>query len=184
MEYTNKICIVGGGAAGMMAAGVALEYGADVTVFEHTDRLGKKLAITGKGRCNVTNVASLQEFMDNVPTNPRFLYSALSSFSSADTMELFERLGVVLRLSAAVAFSPRVTRQRILLMHSENIRPVRELYMLTLKTSDAMPRATSRYVPIRNIALTRLSLQREENPILLQAQMGRDTGLRQGSDIR
>ena len=98
MEYTNKICIVGGGAAGMMAAGVALEYGADVTVFEHTDRLGKKLAITGKGRCNVTNVASLQEFMDNVPTNPRFLYSALSSFSSADTMELFERLGVSLKV--------------------------------------------------------------------------------------
>ena len=52
MEYTNKqVCVVGGGAAGMMAAGTAVMYGADVTIFESTGRLGKKLAITGKGRC-------------------------------------------------------------------------------------------------------------------------------------
>ncbi len=98
MEGALKICVVGGGAAGMMAAGIAIEYGADVTIFEHSDRLGKKLAITGKGRCNVTNVASMQEFMENVPTNPRFLYSALSAFSSSDTIEFFEGLGVKLKV--------------------------------------------------------------------------------------
>ena len=93
----KKICIVGGGAAGMMAAGTALLYGADVTIFENTDRLGKKLLITGKGRCNVTNNASLEEFFDNVTKNPRFLYSALSGFTPENTMSFFENLGVRLK---------------------------------------------------------------------------------------
>lgn len=93
----KKIAVIGGGAAGMMAAGVALSYGAAVTIFEHTDRLGKKLAITGKGRCNVTNNTSPREFLDSVTKNPRFLYTALSEFSAADTMELFTSLGVELK---------------------------------------------------------------------------------------
>ena len=74
-EYgTTKVCVIGGGAAGMMAAGTAALYGAEVTIFEATDRLGKKLAITGKGRCNVTNNSDINEFLENVPKNPRFLY--------------------------------------------------------------------------------------------------------------
>ena len=97
MDGMIKICIIGGGAAGMMAAGVALEYGADVTIFEHMPYLGKKLGITGKGRCNVTNNCSNEEFMQNLTKNPRFLYSALSSFSPYDTIALFERLGVELK---------------------------------------------------------------------------------------
>ena len=67
MNYNKRIAVIGGGPAGMMAAGTATELGADVTIFEHTDRLGKKLAITGKGRCNVTNRCSVNEFMENVP---------------------------------------------------------------------------------------------------------------------
>ena len=82
----------------MMAAGTALEYGASVTIFEHTDRLGKKLAITGKGRCNVTNASPIQEIMNNIPRNPRFLFSALNSFTPEDTMDLFARLGVELKV--------------------------------------------------------------------------------------
>ena len=93
----TKIAVIGGGAAGMMAAGTAVLYGADVTIFESTDRLGKKLAITGKGRCNVTNNCSREEFLENVTKNPRFLYAALSAFSTEDTMNLFESLGVRLK---------------------------------------------------------------------------------------
>ena len=91
-----RIAVIGGGAAGMMAAITASRYGADVTLYERNDRVGKKLRITGKGRCNVTNDCELNEFLANVPTNPRFLYTALSTFSSADTMGFFEELGVPL----------------------------------------------------------------------------------------
>ena len=92
-----KIAVIGGGAAGMMAAGTALGYGAEVTVFESTDRLGKKLAITGKGRCNVTNNCTREEFLENVTKNGRFLYAALSAFTCEDTMTFFESLGVSLK---------------------------------------------------------------------------------------
>ncbi len=92
-----KICVVGGGAAGMMAAGTAALYGAEVTIFESMSHLGKKLAITGKGRCNVTNACSTNEFLENVTKNPRFLYGALNTFSTDDTMSFFESLGVELK---------------------------------------------------------------------------------------
>ena len=98
MDYiTKKIAVIGGGAAGMMAAGTAALYGADVTIFENTDRLGKKLAITGKGRCNVTNDSSVQEFLESVTRNPRFLYAALNTFTPQDTINFFEGLGVELK---------------------------------------------------------------------------------------
>lgn len=97
-EYSvARVCVIGGGAAGMMAAGTAVLYGAEVTIFEATDRLGKKLAITGKGRCNVTNNSDINEFLENVPKNPRFLYTALSALSPQDTMTHFESLGVALK---------------------------------------------------------------------------------------
>jgi hypothetical protein len=92
-----KIAVVGGGAAGLMAAGTARSNGADVTLFERNERLGVKLRITGKGRCNVTNNCTRQEFFDNVVSNPRFLYSAFSEFSNTDTMAFFENLGVPLK---------------------------------------------------------------------------------------
>ncbi len=92
-----RIAVIGGGAAGMMAAGTAMMYGADVTIFESTDRLGKKLAITGKGRCNVTNNSTTEEFLENVTKNPRFLYASLSALSPDETITLFESLGVKLK---------------------------------------------------------------------------------------
>lgn len=94
---TLRICVIGGGAAGMMAAGTAAMYGADVTIYESNDRLGKKLAITGKGRCNVTNNCDREEFLENVTKNERFLYAPLSAFSTSDTITLFESLGVSLK---------------------------------------------------------------------------------------
>jgi hypothetical protein len=81
----------------MMAAISAARYGAAVTLFEKNDRLGKKLRITGNGRCNVTNDCERDEFLQNVPTNPRFLYAALSRFSTADTKQFFEDCGVPLK---------------------------------------------------------------------------------------
>ena len=98
MKSSNKICVIGGGPAGMMAAGTACLYGADVTIFESMPFLGKKLAITGKGRCNVTNASGLQELLDNITKNPRFLYSALSTFTPEDAMSMFENLGVHLKV--------------------------------------------------------------------------------------
>ncbi len=95
--FSKKIAVIGGGPAGMMAAGSAVEHGADVTLFEHTDRLGKKLAITGKGRCNVTNNTNVNNFLENVTRNSRFLYTALYSFPPEKTIEFFEGLGVTLK---------------------------------------------------------------------------------------
>ena len=93
----RRVAVIGAGAAGMMAAITAAEAGAEVTLFERNDRVGKKLRITGKGRCNVTNNCDNNEFLSNVPTNPRFLYAALSRFSTADTMAFFENAGVPLK---------------------------------------------------------------------------------------
>lgn len=93
----NKICVIGGGAAGMMAAGTAAYYGAEVTLFESMPFLGKKLGITGKGRCNVTNNCTVAEFLESVTKNPRFLYAPLNSLSPLETMDFFNNLGVDLK---------------------------------------------------------------------------------------
>ena len=93
----RRIAVIGAGAAGMMAAITAAEAGAAVTLFERNDRVGKKLRITGKGRCNVTNNCDNNEFLSNVPTNPRFLYASLSRFSTSDTIHFFESAGVPLK---------------------------------------------------------------------------------------
>lgn len=92
-----RIAVVGGGAAGLIAAGVAASNGADVTLFEKNGRTGVKLRITGKGRCNVTNNCARDVFFDNVVSNPRFLYSAYSRFDCTAVMAFFEGLGVPLK---------------------------------------------------------------------------------------
>ena len=98
-EMTNSgVAVIGGGAAGLMAAYSAARYGAKVTLFERNDRCGRKLAITGKGRCNVTNDCTVEELLQNVPTNPRFLYSALGRFDTSDTKAFFEERGVALKV--------------------------------------------------------------------------------------
>ena len=94
---SNKVIVIGGGAAGLFAAISAAENGADVILFEKNDRCGKKLRITGKGRCNVTNDCSTEEFLQSVPTNPRFLYSALNALSTQDVKDFFEGEGVPLK---------------------------------------------------------------------------------------
>ncbi|MCQ2436720.1 MAG: NAD(P)/FAD-dependent oxidoreductase [Clostridia bacterium] len=93
----TKIAVIGGGAAGLMAAGRAAQNGADVTVFERNSLLAKKLGITGKGRCNVTNDCTPEAFMNNLTSNRKFMFSAINRFSPQNTMSFFESLGVPLK---------------------------------------------------------------------------------------
>lgn len=93
-----KIVIIGGGAAGMMAACTAAERGANVTLIERNSQLGIKVNITGKGRCNVTNDSEPEGLIKNTLTNGRFLYSAFAALNAQDTMAFFERIGVPLKV--------------------------------------------------------------------------------------
>ncbi len=115
------ILIVGAGAAGLMAAGAALENGCRVTLLEHSELPGKKILVTGKGRCNVTNECDEQTFLQNVRTNPRFLYSSLYAFPPQKAMELFIRLGVPLKTERGRRVFPQSDR-------AEDIRRALERY--------------------------------------------------------
>lgn len=90
----KKVVIIGAGAAGMMAASVAADRGLDVTLVEKNNRVGRKILITGKGRCNITSDCEIEELIENVPTNGKFLYSAFYTFTNDDVISMFENLGV------------------------------------------------------------------------------------------
>lgn len=92
-----KVTVIGGGPAGMMAAIKAADAGADVTLLEKNEKLGKKLYITGKGRCNLTNACDTEEFFDSIVTNKKFLYSALYNFPPGAAIEFFESAGLKLK---------------------------------------------------------------------------------------
>ncbi|NOS35568.1 MAG: aminoacetone oxidase family FAD-binding enzyme, partial [Deltaproteobacteria bacterium] len=96
MHDKTKIVITGGGAAGLMAAGQGAEAGADVLLLEKRSRTGRKLCITGKGRCNITNVAELSDFINHFGTTGRFLRQAFSSFFTPDLTDFLENLGLEL----------------------------------------------------------------------------------------
>lgn len=89
-----KVAVIGGGAAGLMAAGTAAREGAAVTVFEKNERPGRKILITGKGRCNITNDAEIETFIRSFPDTGKFLYSAFYTFSNWQVVEFFEKYGV------------------------------------------------------------------------------------------
>ena len=98
MIMKKKVVVIGAGASGLFAAGIAAANGAEVVLIEKNDKPGRKLMITGKGRCNLTNnTQDLSQLIKAVPTNGRFLYSAFSSFMPIDTMDFFEGLGVPLK---------------------------------------------------------------------------------------
>ena len=124
----------------MMAAGTATRLGADVTIFESMPFLGKKLAITGKGRCNVTNACTTQEFLENVTKNPRFMYSALGAFSTYDTMALFEDLGVSLKTERGSRVYPTTDKAKDIVdamrKYCEDARVINEKVKKIFKNND------------------------------------------------
>ncbi len=102
--------VIGGGPAGMMAAGQAALRGQNVTLIEKMERVGRKLFITGKGRCNVTNAADPEEHIANAMGNPYFLYSSVYGFTPSDTMDFFEKLGVPLKTERGKRVFPKSDR--------------------------------------------------------------------------
>lgn len=89
----EKVVVIGGGAAGMIAAGTAASRGKEVILLEKNEKLGKKIYITGKGRCNITNTGDIEELLTNVTDNKNFLYSAFYSFSNEDILQLLHKYG-------------------------------------------------------------------------------------------
>ena len=103
----KKIFVIGGGPAGMMAAIRAAEGGAAVVLLEKNNRVGRKLSITGKGRCNLTNATDNSEIVKNIPGNGKFLFSVLKNFSSADTINFFESLGLKTKIERGNRVFPK-----------------------------------------------------------------------------
>ncbi len=93
-----RIAIIGAGAAGLFAGGHLARFGGDVTIFDGNEKCGKKLFITGKGRCNITNACDRENYLNNVVRGQKFMYGAISKFSSSDCMEFFESQGVPLKI--------------------------------------------------------------------------------------
>ena len=113
---TAEVIIIGGGASGAFASIISARMGRKVILFEKNERIGRKLRITGKGRCNLTNNCTNDELMNNIPVNPRFLYSAFSSFSPQDTMDFLNLSEFLSKLKEAGEFFLSAIMQMILLM--------------------------------------------------------------------
>ena len=126
-----NVLVIGAGAAGLMAAGAAVRQGHTVTVLEHKEKPAQKILVTGKGRCNVTNDCTAEEFLHHVRTNPRFLYSSLGAFPPAKTMELFEELGVELK----------VERGRRVFPVSDKAEEIRQALLRYAPAEEAAPAA-------------------------------------------
>ncbi|MGI6706853.1 MAG: NAD(P)/FAD-dependent oxidoreductase [Clostridia bacterium] len=107
MNYEKTVVVIGGGPSGTMSAGTAAVRGNRVILLERNEKLGKKLYITGKGRCNITNACSIDEFLENIPRNPKFLYSAIYSFTDQDLMAFFNKRGLDLKIERGNRVFPR-----------------------------------------------------------------------------
>lgn len=124
----SKVIVVGGGAAGMMAAVAAAENGNEVHLFEKNEKLGKKLFITGKGRCNLTNACEMEDLMKQIVTNPRFLYSAFHTLDNVGVMDFFERIGLPLKTERGMRVFPESD-------HSSDVIKVLQKYLEQLHVS-------------------------------------------------
>lgn len=120
----KRVVIIGGGAAGLMAAVIAGREGAQVTLLEKMNYLGKKMGITGKGRCNVTNAAPMSEFIKNTPGNGKFLYGAYERFSNQDLLQLLNEAGLETKVERGGRVFPA----------SDSALDVRNTFMKLLKS--------------------------------------------------
>lgn len=129
MHSTNKrIAVIGGGVAGLLAAIHAAELGVSVDLFEKMDRVGLKMGITGKGRCNLTNSAPMEEFIQKTPGNGKFLYSAYGKFSNTDLLTLFAGWGLVTKTERGGRVFPE----------SDDAQEVRHMFMRQLEKAGVM----------------------------------------------
>ena len=108
----KKVVVIGAGAAGMMAAATAADRGLDVVLLEKQHRVGRKILITGKGRCNITNACDIEEMIENVPTNGKFLYSAFYTFTNDCVIDMFNQLGVSTRVERGKRVFPESDKAR------------------------------------------------------------------------
>lgn len=132
----KKIIVVGAGAAGLMAAGTAAACGAEVTLIEKNSINGKKLRITGKGRCNITNAADMSEFIKNTPTNGRFLYSAFSRFTNTDLLELLSSLGLETKVERGGRVFPASDRAKDVVTALERYALVKNTRLVNARVLD------------------------------------------------
>ena len=124
MSSTNKkIAIIGGGVAGLLAAVTAADEGAKVSLFEKMPKVGLKMGITGKGRCNITNSAPIMDFIAKTPGNGKFLYSAYEAFSNEDLLDLLHSYGLVTKVERGGRVFPA----------SDDAQEVRHLFMKLLR---------------------------------------------------
>lgn len=123
MEKHEKVIVIGGGVAGLMAAQTARDRGADVTLLEKMDRVGLKMGITGKGRCNLTNSAPIEDFIEKTPGNGKFLFKAYHQFSNTDLLDLLHSWGLKTKVERGGRIFPA----------SEDAQEVRHLFMRLLE---------------------------------------------------
>lgn len=137
-----KCIVVGGGASGMFCAGLIAKAGHDVILVEKNEKLGKKLYITGKGRCNLTNDADRETLLNNIVSNPKFAISALSKFTPQDTMAFFEEQGVKLKVERGNRVFPESDKSSDIIkalerwLIKENVTIMLNTKVLSIKYSD------------------------------------------------
>lgn len=125
-----KVIVIGGGPAGMMAAITAAEYGNQVTLIEKMNSLGKKLLITGKGRCNITSSLDMSEFIKNVPGNGRFLYSSFEQYTNKDIIQFLKKQGLEVKEERGNRFFPITDKAQDVL--NCFIKKIEELHIHTI----------------------------------------------------
>ncbi len=140
----KKVIVIGGGAAGMIAAISAAKDGNEVILIEQNEKLGKKIYITGKGRCNVTNAGDAEDFFAHVVTNPRFMYSSFYGFTNQDMMELLEREGLKLKTERGNRVFPESDKSSDVIRTLEKtMRSLGVVIMLNTKVSTVLIARTS-----------------------------------------
>ena len=121
-----KVAIIGAGASGLMLGGLLTQKGYDVTIFDGNEKAGKKLYITGKGRCNITNLCDTDEFLKNVVRGEKFFRSAIYSFSPQDTVDFFENLGLITKVERGNRVFPESDKSsdviKALLKHCKDVK--------------------------------------------------------------
>lgn len=143
-KMSKTVVVIGGGAAGMIACGTAAKHADAVILIDKNAKLGRKVRITGKGRCNITNIANPEEMLSHIPTNPKFLYSALYSFTNYDIIALLQKYGVETKVERGGRVFPvsdnahDVAEALMRFALADNVRHVRDEALSLIVTGDTV----------------------------------------------